>query len=119
MMANDKQNVPYASAVRSLMYAMVYTRPDIAQAVSTMSIFMSNTGRSHWKVVKWILRYLRGNTNMKLCFGGSEAKLIAYSDSDLAGDIDGRKSTLVFGYSFRRNSGMAKQVAKLCCLEHN
>jgi hypothetical protein len=31
---------------------------------------------------------------MKLCFGGNEAKLIAYSDSDLAGDIDGRKSTL-------------------------
>jgi hypothetical protein len=30
---------------------------------------------------------------MKLCFGGSKAKLIAYSDSDLAGDIDGRKST--------------------------
>jgi hypothetical protein len=30
---------------------------------------------------------------MKLCFGGSKAKLIAYSDSDLAGDIDARKST--------------------------
>jgi hypothetical protein len=31
---------------------------------------------------------------MKLCFGDSEPKLIAYSDLDLAGDIDGRKSTL-------------------------
>jgi hypothetical protein len=30
---------------------------------------------------------------MKLCLGGSKAKLIAYLDSDLAGDIDGRKST--------------------------
>jgi hypothetical protein len=30
---------------------------------------------------------------MKLCFGGNEAKLIAYSASDLAGDIDGRNST--------------------------
>ena len=28
-----------------------------------------------------------GSTNMKLCFGGSEPKLIAYSDSDLAGDL--------------------------------
>jgi len=27
--------VPYASAVRSLMYTMVYTRPDVAYAVST------------------------------------------------------------------------------------
>jgi hypothetical protein len=30
---------------------------------------------------------------MKIYFGGREAKLIAYSDLDLAGDIDGRKST--------------------------
>jgi hypothetical protein len=38
---------------------------------------MSNPGRPHWEAVKWILRYLQGNTNMKLSFGGSEAKLIA------------------------------------------
>jgi hypothetical protein len=30
---------------------------------------------------------------MKLCFGGNETKLIAYSDPDLARDIDGKKST--------------------------
>ncbi len=34
--------VPYASAVGSLMYAMVYTRPDIAHAVGVVSRFMSN-----------------------------------------------------------------------------
>jgi ATP-binding cassette subfamily B (MDR/TAP) protein 1 len=41
-MENEMQNVPYALAVGSLMYGMVYTRPDIAQAVSNMSIFISN-----------------------------------------------------------------------------
>ena len=41
------QHVPYASAVGSLMYAMVCTRPDIAHAVSTVSRFMSNPGRPH------------------------------------------------------------------------
>ena len=92
-MEKEMQKVPYASAVGSLMYAMVCTRPDIAQAVSTVSRFMSNPGRPHWEAVKWILRYLRGSTNMKLCFGGGEPKLIAYSDSDLPGDVDGRKST--------------------------
>jgi hypothetical protein len=35
--------------------------------------------------------YFRGNTNMKLCFGTTEPKPIAYSDSGLAGDVDGRK----------------------------
>jgi ATP-binding cassette subfamily B (MDR/TAP) protein 1 len=43
-MEKEMQNVPYASAVGSLMYAMVCTRPDIAQVVSTVSRFMSNPG---------------------------------------------------------------------------
>ena len=47
-MEKEMHNVPYASAVGSLMYAMVCTRPDIAQAVSTVSRFMSNPGRPHW-----------------------------------------------------------------------
>ena len=34
--------VPYASAVGSLMYAMAYTRPNLAYAVSTVSQFISN-----------------------------------------------------------------------------
>ena len=33
--------VPYASAIGSLMYAMVCTRPDIAHAVGAMSRFMT------------------------------------------------------------------------------
>jgi ATP-binding cassette subfamily B (MDR/TAP) protein 1 len=57
-MEKEMQNVPYASAVGSLMYAMVCTRPDIARAVSTVSRFMSNLRRPHRESVKWILRYL-------------------------------------------------------------
>ena len=37
--------VSYASAVGSLMYDMVYTRPDLAYVVSTVSWFMSNSGK--------------------------------------------------------------------------
>ena len=50
-------DVPYASAVGSLMYAMVGTRPDITHAVGVVSRFMGNPGRQHWEAVKWILRY--------------------------------------------------------------
>ena len=39
--------VPYASAVGSLMYAMVCTRPDIAHAVSVISRFMSKPRKEH------------------------------------------------------------------------
>jgi len=52
--------VPYASSVDSLMYTMVYTRPDIAQVVGVVSRHMSNTRKEHWRAVKWIVRYLKG-----------------------------------------------------------
>ena len=39
--------VPYASAIGSLMYAMVCTRPDIAHAVGVVSRFMSRPGKQH------------------------------------------------------------------------
>ncbi|KAL6517675.1 hypothetical protein OROMI_033376 [Orobanche minor] len=38
----EMDKVPYASAVGSLMYAMVCTRPDIAHAVGVVSRFLSN-----------------------------------------------------------------------------
>jgi len=47
--------VPYASAVGSLMYAMVCTRLDIAHAVEVVSRYMSHPGFEHWNAVKWIL----------------------------------------------------------------
>ncbi|KAK9676069.1 hypothetical protein RND81_11G051600 [Saponaria officinalis] len=39
--------VPYASAVGSLMYVMVCTRPDIAHAVSVVSRFLAQPGNEH------------------------------------------------------------------------
>jgi len=47
--------VLYVSAVGSLMYAMVCTRPNIAQAVRVVSRYMSNPRKEHWKAVRWIL----------------------------------------------------------------
>lgn len=38
--------VPYASAVGSLMYAMICTRPDISHAVS-VNRYMENPGKEH------------------------------------------------------------------------
>ena len=44
--------MPYTSAIGTLMYAMVCTRPDIAHAVGVVSRFMSRPGKQHWEVVK-------------------------------------------------------------------
>ncbi|KAL5823751.1 hypothetical protein ACOSQ4_021651 [Xanthoceras sorbifolium] len=91
--------VPYASAIGSLMYAMVCTRPDIAQAVGAVSRYMNNPGKIHWEAVKWILRYLRGTTNKTLCFKGGDTTLTGYVDADLAGNVDIRKSTTGYVYT--------------------
>ena len=48
----DMRRVPYVSAVGSLMYAIVGTRPDIAHSVGVVSRFFSNLGKEHWEAVK-------------------------------------------------------------------
>nr|CAN71419.1 hypothetical protein VITISV_018564 [Vitis vinifera] len=64
--------VPYASAIGSLMYVMVCTRPDIAHAVGVVSRFMSRPGKQHWE---------------------------GYVNADFVGDIDSRKSTTGFVFT--------------------
>jgi hypothetical protein len=40
-------NIPYASTIGSIMYAMLSTRPDVALAISLTSLYQSNPGMSH------------------------------------------------------------------------
>ena len=84
--------VPYASAIGSLMYVMVCTRPDIAHAMGVVSKFISRPRKQHWEAVKWILRYLKGSSDTCLCFTGASLKLQGYVDVDFAGDKIGRAS---------------------------
>ncbi|CAA0836354.1 Uncharacterized mitochondrial protein AtMg00810 [Striga hermonthica] len=92
--------VPYSSAVGSLMYAMVCTRPDIAHAVGVVSRYLSNPGKNHWEAVKWILRYLKGSANNSLSFEKGNLVLEGYTDADMTGDLDSRKSTSGFVFTF-------------------
>ncbi|XP_059598730.1 secreted RxLR effector protein 161-like [Vitis vinifera] len=91
------KNIPYASAVGSLMYAQVCTRPDIAFAVGTLG--QSNPGIDHWKAAKKVIRYLQGTKDYELMYRRtSNLKVVGYSDSDIANCVDSRKSTS--GYIF-------------------
>ncbi|RVW22327.1 Retrovirus-related Pol polyprotein from transposon TNT 1-94 [Vitis vinifera] len=107
----DMRRVPYASAVGSLMYAMVCTRPDIAYAVGVVSRFLSNPRRHHWEAVKWIMRYLRGTSKLKLTFGSGKPILVGYTDSDMAGDVDNRRSTS--GYLMTFSGGAVSWQSRL------
>ena len=90
--------VPYSNAIGSIMYAMVCTRPDISQAVSVVSRYMSRPGKTHWQAVKWILIYLQGTSDVCLEFGKNRDTLVGYVNSDYAADLDKRRS--LAGYVF-------------------
>ncbi|KAK9018488.1 hypothetical protein V6N11_001462 [Hibiscus sabdariffa] len=64
--------VPYASAIGSIMYAMICTRPDLSYALSMTSRYQTNPGESHWVAVKNILKYLRRTKDVFLVYGGEE-----------------------------------------------
>ena len=66
----DMSCVPYASAVGSLMYAMVCTRLDISHVVGLLSRIMLNPGKEHWTLVKRVFRYLCGTSDYGLCYHG-------------------------------------------------
>ena len=66
------RTVPYASAIGSLMYAMLCTRPDVSLAISMAGRFQSNPAVDHWTVVKNILKYLKRTKEMFLVYGGDK-----------------------------------------------
>ena len=51
----EEIDVPYQSAVGSIMYAMLGTCPDVSYAVGAVSRFNSKHGQQHWMAVKRIL----------------------------------------------------------------
>jgi ATP-binding cassette subfamily B (MDR/TAP) protein 1 len=107
----EMSRVPYASAVGSLMFVMVCTRPDIAQAVGAASRYMTNPGIEHWNTIKRILRYIKGTSNVALCYGGSEFTVKSYVNSDFTSDLEKRKSTT--SYVFIIAGGAVSWVSKL------
>lgn len=85
----------FRSLVGSLRY-LVNTRPDLAFSVGIVSRFMEEPTVHHMNAIRQILRYLRGTINYGCHYRKGvegEPRLLGYSDSDLAGDIEDRKST--------------------------
>lgn len=84
----------YRRLVGSLRY-LLHTRPDLSYSVGVLSRFMERPTLMHQNASKQVLRYLKGTIHLGLFYprGGGEEVLTGYSDSDLAGDQDDRKST--------------------------
>lgn len=103
--ANDDERaamvtVPYRSAVGTLMYLAISTRPDIATAVNLAARFLENPGPRHWLAVKRIFRYLQGTRDLalKYTFDVHTNEIVGFCDADWGGDTDTRRSNT--GYAF-------------------
>ncbi|KAL8126521.1 hypothetical protein AgCh_013699 [Apium graveolens] len=72
----DMEEVPYSSAVGSLMYALVYTRPNIAHTVGV------------------------GTSGLCLKYGDDELVLEGFTDADMAGHPDEMRSTSGMLFTF-------------------
>lgn len=111
----EMRQVPYASAVGSLMYAMLCTRPDICYAVGIVARYQSNPGQAHWTAVKHILKYLKRTRDYRLVYHADSLMPLGYTDSDFQADRDEKKSTS--GYVFTLGGGAVSwRSAKQRCI---
>jgi hypothetical protein len=94
---------PYQSALGALMYPMLGTRPDLAYAVAALGRHAATPGNDHQRALDRVFRYLRATADRHLVFqrgtpGGST--LQGFVDADWASDINDRKSTSGFVFTF-------------------
>eukprot|EP00253_Pinus_taeda_P017285 PITA_17285 len=111
----DMSHAPYASAVGSVMYATVCTKPDIAHEVGVLSRFMSKPRKERWTTVKRVFKYLCGTSDYHLCYHGRPGldrvlDIHVFVDADWAGDLDQRRSTS--GYVFNLFGGAVSWMIK-------
>ncbi|KAF5459013.1 hypothetical protein F2P56_023004 [Juglans regia] len=83
----------YRNLIGALQY-LILTRPDLVYSVNFVSQFMHSPTEAHFKMVKCILRYVKGTVDLGLHFSSnSTLDLYAFSDADWAGCALTRHST--------------------------
>jgi hypothetical protein len=85
--------VPYASVVKTLMYATIYTRLDISHAMGVLSGYMSNLEKKHWTTRKRIFRYFHGTSKYMIYYQrrpvpNRVVDVQVFVDVDWARDLD-------------------------------
>ena len=67
----------------------------MAYGIGLVSYFMNKLGRIHWYVAKWLLRYIKETSKLKLMYkanANKSCKVASYYDFDFVGDLDKRAS---------------------------
>jgi hypothetical protein len=74
----------YQQVIGSLLYIIVFTRPNIAFVLGKLSQFMSDLAKRHNHALKNLLRYVKSTIQQKLHFGpgGAYDHMVIYLDAD-------------------------------------
>ena len=62
----------YQSAIGSLIYLMLGTRPDLAFSINKLAKYSANPTQRHWKGIKRILRFVKATIDAKLVLGKTQ-----------------------------------------------
>ncbi|GJV52366.1 gag-pol polyprotein [Tanacetum coccineum] len=81
------------------------------RVLGVVSPYIAEPSKEHWETMKRIHRYIKGTSNVVLCFGESDLTVKRYVDSDYVCDLDGSKSTT--GYVFTLSGKTVSWVSKL------
>lgn len=99
-LGSDEQT-RYRMGVGSLLYLVKHSRPDLSNSTRELSKAMDGANKAQYKMMLRAIKYVKDTEDLRLRIQPDERtekkwSIKAYSDSDFAGDVDGRKS--VSGY---------------------
>ncbi|GJW54316.1 zinc finger, CCHC-type containing protein [Tanacetum coccineum] len=100
----------YSRVIGYLMYAMTYTRPDIAFAVGKLSMYTSNLCTQHWQAIQRVLKYLKKTMDYRLRYTGYPSVLEGYTDASWIGNTGDNLSTS--GWVFMLGGGAISWASK-------
>ncbi|XP_059669036.1 secreted RxLR effector protein 161-like [Cornus florida] len=131
--SNKVDHFLYRSMIGILLY-FAATRPNISFSIGVCARYQADPREQHILAVKRIIRYVNSTLNYGLCYSSEfNSEIAGYTDADLAGNKDDRKSTsggcfyiginLVLWYSKKQNcislsSYEAEYIAaRNCCTQ--
>ena len=99
-MLDEESKERYQSAVGSLIYLMLGTRPDISFAVSILSRFTAFPRTKHEEALHHLFRYLRATPKIGITYRSKDSDPIpfGFTDANFGGTIvrDDRRSTSAY-----------------------
>ena len=80
----------------------------ITNIVGVVNNYMANPGQEHWHAAKRIFRFVKGTSDVALCYKGSDFFISGFVDADYVGNID--KSNSTTRYVFTLNGEVVSWV---------